>query len=396
MTPPPGVSKLTGRLVEDDGMAGRARGAPSRRSAFVRARKGATVRPAGGVHIVLAALLAAGCGRSADGLRGTGSSFVKPIMDEWAEQYARARGGSVNYQPNGSTAGILSMLEKVVDFGATDTYLTGSQLQEALDARGGGAVVHIPLVLGGIVPAYHLEGVSEPLNFTGEVLAEIYLGRITRWNDDRMRAINPGVPLPDREIAVCYRFDGSGSTSIFTEYLCKVSPDFKARVGRGTKVAWPVGGGENGTAGVAGFLRKTPNSIGYVELTYAVQNDIPSGKVKNRAGNFVAASLSSVREAAVQTFREHEPPADLRFSITDAPGADSYPLAGTTWAVCYARQPADTVRQLVDFLSWVVHDGQQYAAALHYAPLPDALVRKIDARLASIVLSSQLSVLSSN
>jgi phosphate ABC transporter phosphate-binding protein len=357
------------------------------------------VRRATKVHVLLAAVLAAGVAgcykkggtaqtggpsTSMEGLSGAGSSFVKPIMERWVEEYAKAKGGKVNYQAQGSTAGIKAMIEKSVDFGATDAYLSTGQLNEARDAKGGGVVVHVPLVMGGIVPAYNLEGLKEPLNFTGEVLADIYLGKIKKWNDARIKEINAGVDLPDKEIAVCYRSDGSGSTNIFTDYLCKVSAEFKKDVGSGTKVKWPVGGGENGTSGVAGFVKKTDNSIGYVELTYAIQNNIPYGKVKNKAGKFVAASLDSVREAAAQTFKEKEPPEDLRFSITDAPGEKSYPLAGTTWAVCYASQPAGTATSLVGFFSWVIHDGQKYASGLHYAPLPDELVKKIDAKLKTI------------
>lgn len=353
------------------------------------------------VHYFLAVMLLAGgmgCNKTqdgasqtgdksnTDGLRGAGSSFVKPIMDRWVEEYTKAKGGKVNYQAQGSSAGIKAMIDKSVDFGATDAYLTAGQLNEAHDAKGGGTVVHIPLVMGGIVPAYHLDGIKEPLKFTGEVLAEIYLGKIKTWNDDKIKAINPGVELPNKKIAVCYRSDGSGSTNIFTDYLCKVSADFKKDVGMGTKVKWPdgVGGGENGTSGVAGFISKTPNSIGYVELTYAIQNQIPYGKVKNKAGKFVEASLESVREAAAQTFKDKEPPADLRFSITDPPGEGSYSVSGTTWAVCYTNQPSGIAASLVAFFSWVIHNGQQYASDLHYTPLPDNLVKKIDDKLQTI------------
>jgi phosphate transport system substrate-binding protein len=339
------------------------------------------------VRLLAAAVLAAGaagCTKSSEGLRGAGSSFVKPIMDRWVDEYVKAKGGAINYQAGGSTRGVQSMIEKSVDFGATDAFLTQQQLNEARDAKGGGEVLHIPLVMGGIVPAYNVEGLKEPLNFTGEVLAEIYLGTVKKWNDDKIKAVNKGVDLPDKDIAVCYRSDGSGSTNIFTDYLCKVSPAFKEKVGSGTSVKWPQGNGENGTAGVAGYISKTANSLGYVELTYAIQNKIRYGKVKNRAGKFVEASLTSVREAAAQTFKEKEPPEDLRFSITDAPGEGSYPLAGTTWAVCYAQQSPETGKQLAAFFSWVVHDGQKFAEGLHYAPLPDSLVKVIDAKIQKI------------
>jgi phosphate transport system substrate-binding protein len=346
---------------------------------------------------VAAVLLAggAGCNKTGDtannnprnneeGLRGSGSSFVKPIMDRWVDEYTKAKGGKINYQAQGSTAGIDAMIDKAVDFGATDAYLTAGQLGKARDAKGGGEIVHIPLVMGGIVPAYNLEGLKKPVKFTGEVLAEIYMGRIKTWNDPKLKAINDGVDLPDKKIAVCWRSDGSGSTNIFTDYLCKVSPDFKEKVGMGTKVKFPVGNGEEKTAGVAGFVSKTPYSIGYVELTYAIQNKIPYGEVKNKAGKFVAASLESVSEAAAQTFKEKEPPEHLRFSITDAPGEGSYPISGTTWAVCYVNQPSGTAEDLVRFFSWVMHDGQKYAAELKYAPLPEDLVKKIHDKLKTI------------
>ncbi len=344
------------------------------------------MRRATTVHFLLASVLAAGvgCSKSSEGLRGAGSSFVKPIMEKWVDEYHKARGVTVNYQPGGSTRGVQNTIEKAVDFGATDAFLTPQQLNEARDAKGGGEVLHIPLVMGGIVPAYNVAGLKEPLNFTGEILAEIYLGKIKHWNDDKIKAINKGVDLPDASIAVCYRSDGSGSTNIFTDYLCKVSPEFKKDIGSGTSVKWKEGNGENGTANVAGYVSKNVNSIGYVELTYAIQNKIPYGKVRNKAGNFVEASLKSVREAAEQTFKEKEPPEDLRYSLTDAPGEGSYPLAGTTWAVCYAQQPPETGNQLAAFFSWVVHDGQKFAEGLHYAPLPDNLVKVIDARIQKI------------
>jgi phosphate ABC transporter phosphate-binding protein len=347
------------------------------------------VRRATQVRLLAAAVLltgGVGCSRESEPkakLRGAGSSFVKPMMDRWVAEYAKIKGGEINYSATGSTNGIKDMTAKALDFGATDAPMTQEQLNAARDAKGGGEVLHIPLVMGGIVPAYNVEGVKEPLNFTGEVLADIYLGNIKRWDDDKIKAINKGVNLPGQKIAIVSRSDGSGSTHIFTDYLCKVSPEFKKEVGQGTKVKFR-GSGENGTAGVAGFISKTSYSLGYVELTYALQSKIPYGKVKNRAGKFVAASLESVREAAVQALKEKEPPENLCFSITDAPGEGSYPLAGTTWAVFYAHQPADFGKPLVDFFSWVVHDGQKMTEELNYSPLPEDLVKKIDAKLKTV------------
>jgi phosphate transport system substrate-binding protein len=318
-------------------------------------------------------------------LRGAGSSFVKPIMDRWIADYVKAKGGEINYQSTGSSNGIKSMVDKAVDFGATDAFLTDSRLKEIRDSKGGGEVLHVPLVMGGIVPAYHLDGVTETLNFTGEVLADIYLGKITKWNDDKLKAINKGVDLPDKEIAVVYRSDGSGSTNIFTDYLCKVSDEFKTALGPpSTKVAWKHGSGENGTSGVTGYLTKTANSIGYIELTYAKQNNLKYGKVKNKAGEYVAATLESVGKAAVETFKVTPPAEDFRFSITDAPGKESYPLSGTTWAVFFKQQPAETGKPLADFFTWVIHDGQKLVEPLDYTRLPDDLVTKVDAQLKKV------------
>jgi phosphate transport system substrate-binding protein len=325
------------------------------------------------------ALTGCGGGTGKTNLRGAGSSFVKPVMDSWIAAYTKAKGGKINYQATGSGNGIKSMIDRAVDFGGTDAFLSDPDLDRAKNAERGGEVIHIPLVMGGIVPAYNLEGIEKPLNFTGEVLAEIYLKKITRWNDDKIAAINEGVKLPDKEIAVAGRSDSSGSTSIFTEYLSKVHPEFKKKVGTGTKVKWEVTG-ENGTSGVAGFVKKTANSLGYIELTYALQNNIAYGKVQNQAGEFVQATLDSVSKAAENSLKEI--PDDLRFSITNPPGKGAYPISGTTWAVVYTRQPADVARQLVDFFTWVSGpEGQDAARELDYAPLPKGLVKKIKAKL---------------
>jgi phosphate ABC transporter phosphate-binding protein len=315
-------------------------------------------------------------------LRGAGSSFVKPIMDRWTTEYTKLKGGSINYQATGSGAGIRSMIDKSVDFGCTDAFMTQVDLDTARDAKGGGKVLHIPLIMGGIVPAYNLEGVDKPVKFTGEILADIYLGKIKKWNDERLQKINEGLSLPDKDIALVRRSDGSGSTNIFTDYLCKVSDEFKKDIGSGTTVKWKVGSGENGTSGVAGFITKTANSLGYIELTYALQNKVAYGEIKNKAGQFVRADLKSVSKAAENSLKEIPP--DLRFSLTDAPGEGSYPLSGTTWAVVYAEQSPATAKQLSDFFTWIVHDGQKYAEGLHYAPLPANLVKRIEETIKAI------------
>jgi phosphate transport system substrate-binding protein len=296
--------------------------------------------------------------------------------------YTKAKGGEINYQPTGSTQGIENMIDKSVDFGATDAFMSQEQLNKGRDAKGGGTVVHIPLVMGGIVPAYNVKGVDK-INFTGEALADIYLGKIKKWSELKSIKGNEELNLPDENIAVVARSDGSGSTNIFTEYLCKVSPDFKNKVGQGTKVSFPVGSAEKGTSGIVGFLKKSANSIGYIELSYALQNKLPYGNVQNRAKKFVRCDVKSVRAAAENALKDSVPE-DLHLSITDAGGDESYPLAGTTWAVLYAKQPPDTGPALVEFFSWVIHDGQKDAEPLEYTPLPDFLVPKIDAKLKTI------------
>jgi phosphate transport system substrate-binding protein len=343
-----------------------------------------------GAVLVLAGC--SGCGTEKKGdsdekakLRGAGSSFVKPIMERWVAEYTKAKGGEINYQATGSTNGIKSMTEKSVDFGATDAFLADAALEKARTAKGGGDVIHIPLVMGGIVPAYNVEGIDKKINFTGQALADIYLGKITKWSELKTIYGNEGLPLPNKEIAVVARSDGSGSTNIFTDYLSKVSAEFKKDIGRGTSVKWPVGSAENGTSGVAGFIKKTANSLGYVELTYALQNKIQYGAVANKAKKFVVANLETVGEAAKHALKENLPE-DFRFSITDAPGENSYPLAGTTWAVVYVKQPPATGRALIDFFTWVIHDGQSFAKGLDYAPLPEDLVPNVDVKIKTIQL----------
>jgi phosphate transport system substrate-binding protein len=258
--------------------------------------------------------------------------------------------------------------------------------KEQFDKAGtvGGEVIHIPLVMGGIVPAFNLPGVDS-LNLSGEVLAEIYLGKITKWNDAKIKADNPDVKLPDLDILVVKRADSSGSTNIFTDFLSKVSPDFKKDVGTGTTVKWPEGikgSAEPQTSGVAGFVSKNKGAIGYIELFYALQNKIAFASVKNHEGKFVKANLESVTKAAENSLKNIRD--DLRFSLTNAPGAESYPISGTTWAVLYVKQPEDKAKELVAFLTWVTHDGQKYCKDLDYAKLPDGLVKKIEAKLKEI------------
>jgi phosphate transport system substrate-binding protein len=316
----------------------------------------------------------------ADSLSGSGSSFVKPMMDKWARTYEQEKKFKVDYIAVGSSAGVKQFLDKATDFACSDAPLTDEQLAAARKA--GDEVVHVPLVMGGVVPAYNLKGVDKPIRFTGKVLAGIYLGKIKRWNDNDLKEINPGLDLPDLEIIVAHRADGSGSTAIFTDFLTKTSPDWKANVGTGTTVKWPTGSSAKGTDGVANLIDKTPGAIGYVELVFALQKKMKFGAVKNKEGNYVLASLEGVTaaaEAALTTV-----PDDLRFSLTNAPGKESYPICGTTWAIVHVRQPEDKAKEVVNFLGWVTHDGQEYATDLYYARLPQGLVERLDKKLALI------------
>jgi phosphate transport system substrate-binding protein len=323
---------------------------------------------------------AAGQKLSVQKLNGGGSSFVNPIMTKWASEYDKIKGVRVNYQSIGSGGGIQQMTAKTVDFGCTDAPLNEEQLKKANDTRGD--VVHIPLVMGAIVPAYNLDEVKEPLVFTGPVLADIYQGKITRWNDQALKDLNPQAALPDKEISVVHRSDGSGSTYIWSDYLSKVSPEWKDKVGVGTSLNWPTGVGQKGTEGVAGQVKRSPGSIGYIELIYALKNSINFGLVKNKEGVPIKGSLDSVTAAASAALSQI--PDDLRYSLTNAPGKDAYPISGTVWAVLYVNQPPATGKTVVDFLRWITHEGQQYAKDLQYAKLPQGLVDRLDKKLDSV------------
>jgi phosphate transport system substrate-binding protein len=333
-----------------------------------------------------------GSGGSGDGsgLSGAGSTFVQPVMDKWAQVYRDQKSVEINYQGLGSGAGINQMTDKSVDFGCTDAFMTEEQLKKAEDA--GGPVLHIPLVMGGVVPAYNIPGLdpNKRVRFTGKVLADIYLGHITKWNDPAILNLQEkdvkGM-LPDLKIATVHRADSSGTTAIFTDYLSKVSDEWKQKVGSNTQVSWPPGGGgEQKTAGVAKFVKENPGSLGYIELTYALLQGIPFGSVQNHEKQYVVASLETVSKAGAAKLKDI--PEDLRYSITNEPGKDAYPIAGTTWAILYQKQPAGGGQRLVDFLHWCTHDGQKYAKELKYAPLPEGLVKKIDDKLKSVKVGS--------
>jgi len=304
-------------------------------------------------------------------LNGAGATFPYPMYSKWFSEYNKLHSDiQFNYQSIGSGGGIRQVLAGTVDFGATDGPMTDEQLAQAKTK-----ILHIPTVLGADVPAYNIPGVTEELKFTPELLANIFLGKITSWNDAALAKANPGVNLPNQPIIVIHRSDGSGTTYIFTDYLSKVSPDWKNQVGKGTSVKWPVGLGGKGNEGVAGMIRQMQGSIGYVELIYAVNNKIAYGSVKNAGGQFVKASLDSVTAAAASV---KSMPADFRVSITNAPGKDAYPIASFTWLLIPtpSKNPAKG-KIIADFLNWMVDDGQKMTADLAYAPLPESVVAKV-------------------
>ncbi len=329
------------------------------------------IRISKGLSLGLAFLILAGCGGTSRTISGSGSTFIKPIMDKWIDVYTREKGGEINYQGTGSTAGIKQMIDQSVDFACTDAFMTEEQLQ--LARQHGGDVVHIPLVMGAIVPAYNLKGIDRPIRFSGEVLAGIFLGDIKKWNDPALQKLNDGVPLPGLDIAVVHRTEGSGSTFLFTSYLQKVSAAWQqSGVGCGHTVQWKTGTGEQGNPGVSGFLGQTEGGIGYLELYYALlkKDAIQFGAVRNRDGKFIRADLRSVTKAAENALQDKQRIRDdLYVDLLDAPGEDSYPISGTTWAVWHADQEASRGKRLIDFFTWATHEGQKYNESMHYAAL---------------------------
>ncbi len=304
-------------------------------------------------------------------LNGAGATFPNPMYSKWFSEYHKLHADvQINYQPIGSGGGIRQVIAGTVDFGASDMPMTDDQLREAKFK-----VLNIPTVLGAVVPAYNIPGVTGEVKFTPDALAGIFLGKITKWNDKAIASANPGVNLPNQDILVVHRSDGSGTSFIWTDYLSKVSSEWKNQVGSGTSVKWPIGLGGKGNEGVAGSVRQLQGSIGYVELIYAVQNNIAYGSVRNAAGNFVKASLEGVTAAAAAAPKM---PADFRVSITNAPGKESYPISSFTWLLIPAqsKDPAKG-KILADFLNWMVTDGQKMTAALSYAPLPESVSEKV-------------------
>ncbi len=310
-------------------------------------------------------------------LTGAGSTFAYPIYSKWADAYRKVKPDlQINYQSIGSGGGIRQFTEKTVDFGATDGPMTDAQI-----AKAGGHVLHLPTVMGADVPAYNLPGVRN-LRFDGPTLAAIFLGKIANWNDPAIAKLNPGAKLPDMPITVVHRSDGSGTTYCWVDYLSKVSPEWEKSVGRGVSVQWPVGLGGKGNEGVAGLIKQTPGAIGYIELIYALQNSIDYAPVKNKAGRFVKASIAGVTAAAAGAAKRM--PKDYRVSITDAPGAESYPISTYTWLLVYPRNPAGKGIELRDFLRWAMKEGQTLAPALGYAPLPANVRAMVSKTIATI------------
>jgi phosphate transport system substrate-binding protein len=321
------------------------------------------------LFLAAALLLATAASAQTVQINGAGATFPSPIYTKWFDQYHKAHpNAEINYQPIGSGGGIRQLSAGTVFFGASDGPMTNDQILAA-----GFRIVHLPTVLGGVVPIYNIPEVKAELRFPSKVLADIYLGKITRWNDPAIQAANPGVNLPGSEITVVHRSDGSGTSYIWCDYLSKVSPEYRKTVGVATSVNWPAGVGAKGNEGVAGLVKQTPSSIGYVELIFALQNKMSYGTVQSQAGEFVRASTETVTNAATEAVKNM--PKDFRVSITNAPGHNVYPISSFTWLLLQ-QSPRDVVRSrmMVEFVRWALTDGQQYAGPLGYAPLPKEVV----------------------
>ena len=338
-------------------------------------------------RFIITLFLLAACARtetqqrpSVTTINGAGATFPYPIYSKWFSDYNKLHPDvEVNYQSIGSGGGIKQLTAQTVFFGASDMPMTDEQLKAAPEA-----ILHFPTVLGAVVPAYNLQNVTH-LKFSGSLLANIFLGNVKKWNDPAIVKANPGVSLPNLDIAVVHRADGSGTNFIFCDFLSKVSPEFKQKVGASSSVSWPAGVGGKGNEGVSGLVKQTPGAIGYIELIYALQNNIPFGDVQNAAGRFVRASLDSVTAAAASAASNM--PEDFRVSITNPPGKDAYPISSFTW-ILLNQNPTDKVRAriMVDFMKWALADGQKEAPALNYAPLPKAVVDRETQALGKIQL----------
>jgi phosphate transport system substrate-binding protein len=314
-------------------------------------------------------------------LNGAGATFPYPIYGKWTTDYAAKTGIKINYQSIGSGGGVRQIREQTVDFGASDAPMSDEEMASAK----GGPIMHIPTVLGADVVTYNLPEVTQQLKLSGEVVADIFLGKIKKWNDPRIGTLNAGAKLPAADILVVHRSDGSGTTFIFTDYLSAVSPEWKRVVGKGKEVNWPTGIGAKGNEGVAGQVKQTPASIGYVELAYAKQNNLAHAAIRNKAGQFVTATKEGIAAAAQASAPNVPANSDYRISVVDAPGATSYPISSYTWLLVYRNQTdATKAKKLTDFLKWALTEGEQSAMALDYAPLPEALAQRLLIRIDSI------------
>jgi phosphate transport system substrate-binding protein len=314
-------------------------------------------------------------------LTGAGATFPYPIYSKWFATYAEKTGVKINYQSIGSGGGIRQLSEGTVDFGASDSPMKDEEIAKAK----GGAVLHIPTVLGAVAVTYNLPEVTTQLKLSGPVLADIFAGKIKKWNDAPITALNAGVKMPASDILVVHRSDGSGTTFVFTDYLSAVSKTWATAPGKGKEVPWPVGLGGKGNDGVAGQVKQTPGAIGYVELAYAKQNNLPAASIQNASGKFVAPSAAGATAAAEASASKLPANTDYRISIVNAPGADAYPISSFTWILVYRQQnDAAKGKKLVDFLRWALTDGESQATALDYAPLPAAMSKQLLTRLDSI------------
>jgi phosphate transport system substrate-binding protein len=321
----------------------------------------------------------AGSGSGSVSLQGAGATFPNPLYQKWLSEYGKVHPNvKIDYQSIGSGGGIKQLKEQTVDFGASDAPMKDDDLKSAP-----GEIFHIPTVLGAVVITYNLAGVNAPLRFSPDVLADIFLGKIKKWNDPRIVADNAGITLPANDITVVHRSDGSGTSAVFTDYLSKVSAEWKDKVGAGISPSWPVGNGGKGNEGVTGQVKQTPNTIGYVELAYAVQNKLPVAQLKNASGSFVAPSIEAVTAAASASAAST--PDDLRVSITNATGAQAYPISSYTYILVYKNQrDAAKGKALVDFLWWGIHEGEGFAKELQYAPLPEDIVKRAEVKINSV------------
>ncbi|GFO57710.1 phosphate-binding protein [Geomonas silvestris] len=325
------------------------------------------------VALALVSLCAAGTASAETLINGAGATFPYPLYSKWFSEYAKVDSGvKFNYQSIGSGGGIKQITAQTVDFGASDKFLSDEELKAAP-----GKLVHIPTVMGAVVVTYNLPGIPSGLKLNSEDVANIFLGKITMWNDPKIADDNPGVKLPAKPIIVVHRSDGSGTTSIFTDYLSSVNQEWSHKVGKGTSVKWPAGLGGKGNEGVAGQVKTTPYALGYVELAYAFENKLPYASLKNKSGHFVEPSIHSTSAAAAGAVKHM--PADYRISLVNQPGKDAYPIVGFTWLLVYehAKDPAKG-KKLVEFLNWSLHKGQKMAAPMLYAPLPENVMKMVE------------------